>query len=320
MSYNTIRQITDAILQEDNPGPLYRYVHQLHDIYASVTGIRAATLMEEGIHLSQGKAIGPVGAAHCLLEFRRTAVFLKGIYKAILQLQQSFPGKRINILYAGCGPYATLLTPVTTLFPATEVGFTLLDINETSLAAAKKLYETFGLEEYVSQFVLADAVEYRVKETDDIHMVISEAMLNALRREPQVAIMMNLIPQLQQGAIFIPYEIAVSAWLTSWAEEMEGFIAGGKQPKRQRLGTVYTIGSEKAEMPQETIIEIPRGPGQLDQLDLFTDITVFGDEKLGAYDCSLTNPLNVCNIGAHKGKQLTFRYITGSDPRFAYSV
>lgn len=316
-----IRDLTNAILATEDRGLYYRHVHELHDIYASATGISAASIPNEAIFLPSGKAVGPVGAAHCLLESQRTAVFLKGIYKAILHLQHIFPGRRIHILYAGCGPYATLLTPMAALFPASAIGFILLDINEVSLAAAKKLFADAGLNEYVTRFIAADATGYKIAPEDDIHMVISETMLNALRREPQVAVMQNLAPQMQPQAVFIPSEISVSAKLVSGRQEQESFSEGGKKPHRLQLGNLCSIGKLSTEMPGEVTVTIPEDIGDMNQLQLFTDITVFEDEKLDAYDCSLTLPVTLFDItDDHKGNTLRFRYAMGNDPRFEYAA
>ena len=319
--YTAIQQLTAAILKENTRGALYRHVHELHDIFASVTGISASSIPNEAIFLPQGKAVGPVGAAHCLLEVQRTAVFLKGIYKAILHLQKIFPGERINILYAGCGPYATLLTPMATVFSPNDIGFVLLDINEISLTAAKQLYETLQLQEYVTRYVVADATSYTINPADDIHMVISETMLNALQREPQAAVMQHLIPQMRAHAVFIPSGISVSAKLVSVKQEQESFFEGGKKPHRVHLGELCAISNQATEMPGEVTVTIPQDTGDMNRLQLFTNITVFEDEQLDAYDCSLTLPVTLFDIcEEHKGLTLRFRYATGNNPRFEYAI
>jgi hypothetical protein len=106
----TIRKITETLLLNpfDN-GAVYNAVYELHGLFSTIAGVTAGDINDEDIYLSSGKAVSPTKAAHCLLEYRRTAVFLRGVYKAILQLKRDFPHERLHILYAGCGPYATLL-------------------------------------------------------------------------------------------------------------------------------------------------------------------------------------------------------------------
>jgi len=58
---------------------------------------------DKDIMLPSGKAISAAAAAHCLLEMKRTAVFLRGIHKAILHKLKEKKGSQLRILYAGTG-------------------------------------------------------------------------------------------------------------------------------------------------------------------------------------------------------------------------
>src|SRR6185312_9777146 len=57
--------------------------------------------------VSGGVALSFTGAANCLDDYLRTVRFIKGTYFAIKELKEKFPDEKLNILYAGCGPYAT---------------------------------------------------------------------------------------------------------------------------------------------------------------------------------------------------------------------
>lgn len=306
------------LFQPDNYKDIYDTLHELHDMYALHTGISAGNITDKDIWLPSGNAVSSIKAAHCLLELQRTAVFIRGIYKAILALQQSFPGERIHILYAGCGPYATLLTPFTTRFKAEEIAFHLLDINEDSLVAAKKLYDALGIEKYVEEWICTDATTYQLPEHQTIHLMISETMLNALRKEPQVAIMLNLIPQLPEKGLFIPQEINVSAQLLSSRKETARYLDPNVEPERLNLGTVYSIGLYNCHPHKPVIIEIPGKIEENKDLQLLTDITVFENEKLGIYNCSLNMPLKITRVEGLEGKRIVFNYIMGETPGFIW--
>ena len=209
----TFGEITHTILfEKENYGKLYEVLHKLHDYYAYVTGIAADHTVDNNIFLPTGKAIAPAQAATCLLDIQRTAVFTRGIYKAIHQLKPSVDGP-INILYAGCGPYATLLTPLTTQFGPHEVQFYMLDINPESLDATKALYQQLQAENYIAGYICDDAATFKID--FPAHLIVSECMQKALAKEPQVAVMQNLIPQLPEHGIFIPQEISVTALLVN---------------------------------------------------------------------------------------------------------
>jgi predicted RNA methylase len=314
-----LEQSTNTMLFKPTEFGLIRSeLHELHDLYASYTGIAAGDITDKDIMLPSGKAISPIKAAFCLLEFQRTAVFIRSINKAISKLQSLFPGERIHILYAGCGPYATLLTPFTTRFTANEIAFHLLDINEVSLEAAKKLYKGLGIEDYVAEWICADATTYKLPEDKTIHLVISETMLNALRKEPQVDIMLNLIPQMHEKALFIPENITVTAQLLDNRKEIDRNIEPHLTPERINLGTLYSIGREEYEPPQQVVIEIPQQIQNFKHLNLLTDIITFDNERLSTYECSLNMPITIGDVSGYEGQKTTFNYERGEMPGFKF--
>lgn len=297
---------------------IYDQLHELHDLYVLHSNVSAGNITDQDMWLPSGNAVSPIKAAFCLLEIQRTAVFIRGINKAILSLQAAFPGQRIHILYAGCGPYATLLTPFTTRFTKDEVAFHLLDINEVSLTAAKKLYQGLQIEDYVAEWICEDATTYRLPEDLTIHLVISETMLNALRKEPQVEIMLNLVPQLNEKALFIPSHITVSAQLLDGYKETYRYLEPEKTPERLNLGTIYSIGREQCELHSQITIQIPQQVENFTELNLLTTITTFDDEQLGIYDSSLNMPVRIADVAGYEGRKITFDYERGAKPGFRY--
>ena len=315
----SISNATNALLFEDDYLHIKNAIDQLHLLFAGVTGVNAGNITDQDIHLPSGKAVSTIKAAHCLKELERTRRFIRGIYRAINHLLDTIPGHTINILYAGCGPYATLLTPLTSQFTAAQINFILLDINPDSLEAAKILYEKLGLSDYLADCVCTDATTYKFPDSVSIDMVISETMLNALKKEPQVAIMNNLIPQMRPEAIFIPEEITVEAVLTRWEEEYNSFTMPDYQAKRIRVGLVY-CASREFKLPQPVVLQVPASETHK-RLDLFTQITVFGKEVLNTYTCSLTMPLAVCELQNQKeGITIKFEYVMSDNPGFTYTI
>ncbi|WP_406823602.1 methyltransferase domain-containing protein [Pedobacter sp. KACC 23697] len=315
----SISAATDTLLFEDNYLHIKNAIDQLHLLFAGVTGVNAGNITDQDIHLPSGKAVSTIKAAHCLKELERTRRFIRGIYHAIKHLLDTIPAHTINILYAGCGPYATLLTPLTSQFTSAQINFILLDINRDSLDAAKMMYEQLSLSGYVIDYVCTDATTYKFPDGICIDMVISETMLNALRKEPQLAIMNNLIPQMRPEAIFIPEEITVEAVLTQWKEEYNSFTIKDYQPKRINLGEVYCARRE-FKLPQPVVIQVPASETH-NRLDLFTEITVFGKEVLTTYTCSLTMPFAVCKLENNReDMKVTFEYVMSDHPGFTYMI
>jgi predicted RNA methylase len=313
-----LQRATQTIIYEpDNLGGIYKVIHELHSVYAEQSGVTAGDIIDDDIMLPSGKAVSTIKAAHCLLEFQRTAIFVRGIYRAVCRLKADFPLETIHILYAGCGPYATLLTPLVALFNPSEVAFTFLDINQVSLNAVKRMYDRLSLSEYIKAYICADATMYKIPEGTTVHLAVSETMLNALMKEPQVAVMQNLIPQLPPMALFVPTKITISAKLLDLKEEQRSATAG-ILPRRITLGDVYTISRNHYAAPQPVTFRIPDKIDDFKTLYLHTRIETYGDEVLTDYQCSLTNPKMITSVTEKENKHITFNYLNGETPGFTY--
>lgn len=310
---------TRAIIFEENYQFIYKGIYGLLEIFSSLSGVNAGDIVDEDIMLSAGKAVSTIKAAHCLREIERTRRFLRGIKKAIDDVRVQKPDSRINILYAGCGPYATLLTPLTSLYTSDQLSFTLLDINAYSLQAVQSLYEALGLTAYIKKILHEDAITYKIDAEDDYDLVISETMHNALRGEPQVSIMANLIPQLKPGAVFIPEEIRVNAALLDRRAENASFLEVGKAAERVQLGTVYKT-SRPMEYPLPVKFPLP-AIDKHSRLSLLTEINVYATEKLENYNCSLTLPYRIADLPVGKSYEaVEFEYVVNENPHFAFQL
>jgi len=315
-----LKQAACTIISSNDYSEQVTAIRVIHNICSDITRISAGNIEDKDILLASGKAISPTKAAHCLLEFERTSKFVKGIYNAILELKQRFKNVPLNILYAGTGPYSALILPLTTLFKPDELNLFLLEINKDSLDAVKKLYSELDLSGFVEEFILADATSYKVPEGKIMHLMISETMQNALRKEPQVPIMRNLLPQLPAKGIFIPEEICINACLVNNKQEMESFYEGGKVPVRLVTGTIYKIGKAHPQPEARSEIRVPDQTNNYSDLMLFTEIRVFGEERLGAYNCGLNLPVRVYRTKECSGKKIDFEYIMDASPRFIHSI
>lgn len=314
----SLNTLTKIVLETENYRDLRQAVHDLHDLFAEAAHIFAGNIIDNDIFLETGKAVSTIRAAHCLLEMERTRRFLRGVKKAVDQLLSDNRNKQIQILYAGCGPYATLLTPMTSIYSAEQVSFTLMDINQASLDAAEKLYRSFGLMDYIKNLLLADATTYR-SETGTYDLIVSETMLNALQNEPQVSIAGNLMPQLKAGGIFIPQQITVTAALLNSASETNSFFISGSKPERKLLGTVYQC-DQPFTKPQEIRLDIPEIT-TCRELALLTEIDTYGGEILKDYSCSLTQPHILTKLEPEsRFSSVVFDYVFSAAPHFSYRL
>ncbi len=266
--------------------------------------------------LSTGTAISPADAARCILDFMRTAQLLRGLEMALTTAQQRFPGERINILYAGCGPFAPLALGMTSRFPATAIRFILLDIHQESLDSVRTLFETMELADYIGDYAHGDATSWQWPAELPLHLVLTETMQQALYREPQVAIAQNLVPQLCEGGLLVPENIRVEAVLCHTASEFE-------RPRQVPLGVLMEINRQSLpdQLFQEIVLEAPDDlvPGL--HCHLFTTINVFGNCILKVRESGLTYPKPLYELGKIRaGEVLTFQYQSGPTPQFQYRI
>lgn len=289
----------------------------LYEIFKAITNIDISNLNEGDIHLPSGKAISPSGAAHCLLEMKRTAIFLRGIKRAIDSKIQS-TNKLIRILYAGCGPYATLVTPLLNYYSSDRIRVTFLDVNQVSLNAAEKLLLDLGLDEYIEQFVLADATNYKVDLPYDI--VVSETMQSGLKKEPQVAIAQNLIPQCGPDTIFIPERITIDAYLRKrgiWDGD-QLIEAGGET---SHLCELFTVSKTSLDCRcYRKVVTLPQTFKKPYDLFIYTTIKVFDNEVLGLNDCSLNLPIKYYEIRDGYPKSIEFWYNQSDKPKIESKI
>ena len=315
MDYNQnadkIRVATHKILTcGDAFGIMYEAVHEMYEVYVSISGIGIQNQNMKSIFLDSGKAISTPEAAHCLLEMVRTSKFLRGIKEAFdAKIRANTTNFPINVLYAGTGPYATLVTPLLLLYSPVQLQVDLIDINEEALQSAIRVITDLGLGQFIRTTIIDDAAKIKLNSAYDV--VISETMQAALKKEPQVAIMQNLIPQCSANTIFIPQEITVNAELISkekWNSETYAFDS----VNHIELGEVIRVNSETLNrIGQKKVFAIAKNNSNCKTLILKTNITVFGSHRLENSDCSLTMPLKMNNMADNQSEHVSFWYEQG---------
>ncbi|EDP98087.1 phytanoyl-CoA dioxygenase [Kordia algicida OT-1] len=314
MLTNTIKKLSTTILNNQSDfDTIKNSIDEIHKHYLETTNIA-----EEGkgmqhmaaVPTASGMALSLNHAAACLLDYRRTAKFLDGMVKLIRQKQQQHPNEIINIFYAGCGPYAPFITLIAPLFKASEVQFTILEINAASIKMAEKLIEKLALTNYVTEYHTADAVTFQIPDAKKYHILFSETLDALLYRESYVPILWNMLPQLSENCAIIPNNVIVQASLTYPQEK-------GKEAKKEKQAAIILDVREAVknsngnkELPDTfpaTTINIA-GNETYDTMVVDTKVHIHDDIWLHRNESSLSIPLEMKITYPIEAPNVTFFY------------
>lgn len=329
-----LSEATQTILNPDSvPGDLLAAVRDLQREFAQLTGVHDTSedpADRRATALDGGTAISPQDAARCILDFARTTVFLRGIREAIGEARTRFGDAKIEVLYAGCGPYAPLALPLFTVTDSSDVVFTLLDIHQRSLDAVRTLVGHYGLGDHVSEYICADASSVKLERRP--HVIVTETMQRALAKEPQLALTANLAPQLIEDGILIPEHIRVSLCAADVDAEFSAVPASegaeGDTRARVPLGTILDLSRTSVGMMMASAkgsslpaieVTVPELPSDHEwNAVLCTEVLVYNGQVLGDYDSGVTYPAVLRDLGLLRGgEEIELEYQLGPNPGFA---
>ena len=317
------RLARQALVLADRDAPKEAWAEAVHDFYQLLLELTSlevdASSGGRSLRLGAGVAIAPADAARCVIDPVRTARCLQGLTDAVREAARRF-GPPVEVVYAGCGPFAPFCFLPATLLGPDLARFTLLEVHPGSRAAVGRALEALGMEASVRALLEADATTYQ--HDGPLHVVVSEALERALGREPQVAIALNLAPQLAPGGILVPERIRIEACLAHAAAEVSQTARGSS--KRHVLGTVFDLTLDSARRFAEQGFEevtlcVPAvEPGGPADLMLGTTITFFGAAQLHEFESGITFPSFRFDLGRLSASGfLDARYVIGPNPGFA---
>lgn len=297
----SLARLTATLLDAAAPdGALESACRELYVTLHDAAGVTFAPL--EGTQLPTGYALDVGDAARCILDTKRTVAFLRGTWAALAELQVRFPSGPIDVVYAGCGPFAPLVLPLLPLVDGSRFRFTLLDVHATALHVLKSLALPDN-----ARLVCADAARYR--HATPIHAVLTETMQQALVKEPFVAIVANLCPQLHAGGILVPERVTVTAAAIDAEGEKARWNGVAGSERHADLGTLSVV--------DPVTIAIPKLDVREQWLGLLTTIETFGGHALATYDSGLTMPHILWSASPlRSGDVLEIAYGRGPSPGF----
>ena len=289
------------------------------DLHAMALASEPA-LTQTPIALASGVAISPRDAANCILDAPRTACLARAVDAAVAaRIPRSTP---IEVLYAGCGPFAPLALCTAALRPDAPLRFTLIDAHAPNLARAHRLFERAGLAHMIASMVCEDAARWTRPPGPAPDILIAEVMQRALALEPQVAVLVNLSPQCRPDAAIVPSLIRIDLALRRLDTMFDAGVPDSV------LGTALTLS--RASLPAlraallhdstglpDTVLELPRDAPSGRVGVLLTHVEAGDGYVLAPGASGLTQPLPLLAQGiASPGDRFRLRYRLEPVPGF----
>lgn len=328
-----LKRITAAYLNDTiNYVDLMTTTTELKSLLKNITGSDLNT--DEGrehITCDNGIAIGTYWAALCIDDFMRTRQFVRGVHEAMKE-KMSLQNDTIHIMYAGTGPFATLVLPLIFLYPKERFKYTFMEINKNTFDILTTVIKGLGLDEYHIDFVLADASTYVINKSDIPDIIISETMQNALANEQQVPIFLNLMNQAKADTIFIPEKINIYIALKQAGtplleltkqhyRKLEKVLEVSKDTLASLVASSDEPIEEQRFCEKHTTIAKQEQVGYKD-LVLLTEIQTYKHEVLQILDSGLTLPhrMHYEVDAAIQTTTIHSYYKLGEKPKLVYEV
>lgn len=321
-NYHLFKNLTSSLLVTQTKEEEVAIAQSLSVLYEELlqTHIPKKTYSNtQDTHLDGGIALSSQDALNCLKDPLRTVRFIKGTFLAIKKALKDFPNEKIEILYAGCGPAAPIITPLLCLFSPSDISVTLLDINSSSITSVKKLMQVLGAEDYFRNYTLADATQYHHPKEIPLHVIVSETMDKGFTKEPQIRITQNLAPQLHLGGILIPERIDLYTEHIFYSKEpyfdiYKNVLELGEKTSVRDTQLLFSITKEIYPSPEFTclspIIEVSQDFTETPDIAVFADVTIFENQKLSKSESLISNPYCVTSLYNLASKAYQLRYST----------
>lgn len=292
-----------------DPGITAPITDKITDVLGKISGLSADFDMNDWSDelALNGVAISPIQAAKCCRETLRTQVFLKSMYQAIQDILKKQPV--VHVLYAGTGPFGTLVLPLLPMFGENQLQVTLLDIHQENIDALHKVAETLKVEPYIKQYIRADASSWQPVDNQKFDLIVSETMNTFLRREPQVSIFAHLQQFLAPQGSLIPEQIRLDAWLTDKTR------LSTQDNSAVHLAEIFSLNKSSAKQVYEQgtevlsgYLQLPKSSKSYSKLAFTTRIRVYGEHQLLDGECSL-NLVNVAHdLDLRQGQKIPYYY------------
>lgn len=283
---------------------------------------------DQHLQLDSGIAIGLKWAAACLDDAIRTVKFIRGTRRAILQKLEE--GNRpVRLVYAGTGPFATLIFPLLDQFSSEELQVTLIEINPNSAKNVEHLVQSFGLGDRVESIICADATSVILSnhqsgngEPLDLQydILLSETMQHALQAELQVVICAHLLNQMPENTLLIPQSIDLDL--------IRMQLDAGNFRSVERIGELMNVDAPflrkespiDSEWEYKKHFDVSNQAAELGEfLGISTTIQVFEEETIHQHESGLTVPKVLAPVEDVMNQTIECCYKISPEPGFEFT-
>lgn len=324
---NDLHGITDTILGNSSSSiERLEALSALKNILLGLTGLEMGDYnLRNNISTDAGLAIGTEWAARCLDDYLRSVRFMRGVNQAIKERLALAPDRPVELLYAGTGPFASLVFPLLSQFRPEQLRLTLVEINEQSVGALRKLFALPQYRGFVRQILHADCTKLELSDWGAIDILLTETMQCALQREQQVPITEYLMPRLREDAILIPREIKVGLGAFAQTEGPEGWKLEMLSPlitlSRAGLTSSITADGKAGSAQNSHSLALPARAEVRGILAFITDIHIHGNEHLGFNECGLTVAKRISpGDGGSEDRVFTWYYGYTPEPGIVWKI
>jgi len=279
------------------------YFAELYQILKSISDPRSLDDSVWGaVSLAGGTAIPTGHAANCITDSERSTKFMRGLREAIDQMRTS-TGRRVEVLYAGTGPFASLALPTMATRKPNDVRFDLLDIHPESGDNLRRILSLVGFSDHVGRIITADATDFDFGKAQ-YDIVMMEVMGPGLSYEPQLAVMAATKKALRPGGMMLPERVDLGLVLARDEDFIEGDF------------TWSYVAAERDDCPEMIEVEMDLqdvDPGSY-PVGVKTRVTVFGSNVVEPDQAIITRTTQIGECDVEQGATRLFAsYPPGAD-------
>ncbi len=191
------------------------------------------------------------------------------------------------------------------------------------------------IQAYIKAIHCEDATKFKLQNPSEIDILLSETMQNALVKEQQVPIMMNLVKQLKEDVLVIPSTIRLELALMNTSTQLS--LERKTEFRYKKLKTILDFDKTficsyihktpnwKTHQSFELCQQLPFRPApdeDYDKLVLLTSIQVYENEWIKVDTSSLTIPKMLFDLNRipKDKKEIALSYFVSEHPDFRYEL